>query len=84
MRPSHSEAGNMKPLKTIYRSLLIYAVLLVVPILLMAILFPCLPVIQLPRLGLNGSYVMTLDKYFYYLLVLISCILFNRLRLLIV
>jgi len=49
-----------------------------------AILYPRLPVIQLSRLGVNGSYVKTLDKYFYYLLALIPCILFNRLRLLIV
>jgi len=54
-----------------HRTILTSIALLVIPIALVAILFPILSIIQVPRLGLNGRYLKTVDKHVYYLLVMI-------------
>jgi uncharacterized membrane protein len=63
-----------------YRSILIIIALLVIPIVLVAVLYPILPVIQVPRLGLNGRYLKTVDKHVYYLLALIPIFIYYRLK----
>jgi hypothetical protein len=70
----------MKSHKINYRSILIIIALLAIPIVLVAILYPILPVIQVPRIGLNGRYLKTVDKHVYYLLALIPIFIYYRLK----
>lgn len=70
----------MKTRKINYRGILIAFAILVIPVGLMAILYPILPTIQVPRLGLNGPYVKTVDKHVYYLIALIPIFLYFRLK----
>jgi uncharacterized membrane protein len=77
---SHEEDRSLKSRKINDRSILINLALLVIPVVLIAILYPHLPVIQLPHLGPNGSTIRTMDKHFYYLLALIPIIVYTRLK----
>jgi hypothetical protein len=70
----------MKTRKINYRSILIYLALLVIPIVLIALLYPILPVIQLPHLDVNGPIIRTLDKHVYYILALIPIFVYSRIK----
>jgi hypothetical protein len=70
----------MNSRKINYRSVLISIALVAIPIALVAILYPILPVIQVPRLGLNGRYLKIVDKHVYYLLALIPIFIYYRLK----
>jgi hypothetical protein len=78
MSKSHPEDSILKSRKISYRSILINFALLAIPIILVAILYPNLPILKVPRLGFNGSYIKTVDKHIYYLLALIPITLYNR------
>jgi hypothetical protein len=62
------------------RTALIVVVLLIVPIALIALAYPALPVIQVPRLGTSGHYMKEIDKRLYFVLGLIPAILYLRLK----
>ena len=62
---------TMKTRKINYKSILINVALLVIPFVLIAILYPVLPVITLPHLDVTGPTIRTTDKHVYYLLALI-------------
>jgi len=70
----------MKSWKIPYRTILIVIALLVIPIGLVAVLYPILPVIQVPRLGPGGHYFKTVDKHVYYLLALIPIYFYYRIK----
>jgi hypothetical protein len=70
----------MKPPKIAIRSILTDGALLLIPILLIAVLYPILPVLQVPRLGINGSYLKTVDKHVYYLFALLPIFICHRLK----
>jgi hypothetical protein len=70
----------MKSRKINYRSILINLAFLVIPIILVALFYPYLPVIQMPKIGINGPYIRTMDKHVYYLLALIPIFAYNRLK----
>lgn len=70
----------MKSRKINYRTILIYAALLIIPITLVVILYPSLPIIRVPRLGLRGSYIKAVDKHVYYLMALIPAFVYYRLK----
>jgi hypothetical protein len=70
----------MKTFKINARVLWINAALLLIPIALVAVLYPILPVLHVPRLGLNGSYLKTVDKHVYYLLAIIPIVIYHRLK----
>ena len=53
--------------------------ILVIPLVLVVIFYPALPILQLPRIGLSGSYVKTADKHVHYILALIPVVLYLRL-----
>jgi hypothetical protein len=62
------------------RTVLIVVVLLAVPIVLIALFYPSLPVISVPRLGTSGHYMKEIDKRLYYVAALIPAILYLRLK----
>jgi hypothetical protein len=70
----------MKSKKIHYQTILIVLALLVIPLGLIAALYPILPVIQVPRIGLSGRYYKTIDKHVYYLLALIPVYIFYWLK----
>jgi hypothetical protein len=70
----------MKSSNIHYQTILIVIALLVIPIGLIALLYPILPAIQVPRIGLSGRYLKTVDKHAYYLLALIPIYIYYRLK----
>jgi uncharacterized membrane protein len=74
------ELLRMKTLKIHYQTILIALALLVIPIGLVAALYPILPTIQVPRIGVSGRYFKTVDKHVYYLLALIPIYFYYQLK----
>jgi hypothetical protein len=70
----------MKSRKINYRAILINLALMVIPILLVALLYPILPVIQLPHLDVNDPTIRTLDKHVYYILALIPIFVYYKIK----
>jgi hypothetical protein len=70
----------MKSSNIHYQTILIVLALMVIPLGLIAALYPILPVIQVPRIGLSGRYFKTADKHVYYLLALIPVYFYYRLK----
>jgi hypothetical protein len=70
----------MKSRKINYRSILIYLALLLIPILLIVVLYPILPVIQLPHLDVTGPTIRTLDKRLYFILAFIPIFVYYRIK----
>jgi len=62
------------------RTLWIGIALVAVPVLLVALLYPLLPTLIVPRLGLNGAYDRIVPKPVYFLLALIPVFVYFRLK----